>query len=531
MMKFYLWRKGIGKGEKAVLDASFNEYKNSIKKEFEYLYLAGRKSLTAMRSKDSFSMKKESEDKGAEVEAEKRIGEIQKSLKEASDTLEKNLTLMKSLNTEEVGVRINEWEDDFKKSFEKGLRKWEEAEKDFLSERIRWEEYGREGYLKAENEWDRAIEKFTEARRSWSVEMKGIIDEGRTYWQKREVSFFESYREVTEGMEEASLKEKMRFEKELTGYLSVYRESRNIEGLAKENIEYLTEEIARIERYKADKQRTVSRVKNRIDDIEDDINDYERYIKRAVDEIENDDDRRGFDFRFLFIRIYRQKIDDLKPLLPPLYNQYNLAVEIRDRKNSELSSYRTELAFWENASVNYKTAREAAENSLISLEEQIKSGVYGGNEFDSELNILKEKRDILKRKLDIAQHVYEYSLDNTSDRREKQIQKRNTVKHFLFSGEKRLNMKKVLPNLMTLLKIFWAKMKKILKIRKTSLVLLKKSLKMRGLNMRLQWRSSGLRILVYSRQQYQILKMKMRISLMRNLTAYGATTFFIWKSF
>ena len=87
--------------------------------------------------------------------------------------------------------------------------------------------------------------------------MKGIIDEGRKYWSERELSFFESYREVTQNIEEASLKEKIRFEKELTGYLSVYRESRNIERMADENIEYLKGEISRIERYKADKQRNV----------------------------------------------------------------------------------------------------------------------------------------------------------------------------------------------------------------------------------------------------------------------------------
>ena len=56
---------------------------------------------------------------------------------------------MKGLNTEETGAKINEWEEDFKKSFEQGLQKWEKAEKDFLAERMRWEKCGKEGYIEA----------------------------------------------------------------------------------------------------------------------------------------------------------------------------------------------------------------------------------------------------------------------------------------------------------------------------------------------------------------------------------------------
>ena len=271
-----LREKEIGKEEKSFLDVSFSEYRENIRREFENLYLAGRKNFLMLRSRDSFSMKKESEDKRAGVEAEKRIEEVQASLKNASESLENNLSIMKSINSLDAGMKINEWEEDFKNSFEKGLDKWEKAEKDFLTERIRWEKSGKEGYIKAETEWDSAIEKFTAARKLWSVEMKGIINDGRQYWKKREVSFFESYEKVTEGIEKASLKEKIRFEKELSGYLYVYRESRNVESMAEENIKYLNEEIARIDRYKNDKQKTAGRLKKEIDRLEKEIRFFEK---------------------------------------------------------------------------------------------------------------------------------------------------------------------------------------------------------------------------------------------------------------
>ena len=121
--------------------------------------------------------------------------------------------------------------------------------------------------------------------------MKEIIEEGRKYWQEREISCFESYKEVTGGMEEASLKEKMRFEKEVSAYLSVYRESRNIEITAEEYIEYLKGEIARIENYKAEKQRIADRINREINDIEEDIDDYNKYIYRLINE-KKDEDRK-----------------------------------------------------------------------------------------------------------------------------------------------------------------------------------------------------------------------------------------------
>ncbi len=394
---------GIEEAEKAALDVSLNKYMNCVNREFEYLYLAGRKNLVRLRSRDSFSMKKESENKGAELEAEKRIDEVQAGLKDASDSLEQNLAILKNSSNVEAGIKINEWEEEFRQSFEKGLGKWEQAEKDFLAERMRWEKSGREGYIRAEEKWDKAIEKFTDARRMWSAEMKGIIEKGRESWQEREISFFESYEEVTKGIEEASLKEKIRFEKELSGYLSVYRESRNIESMAEGNIEYLTGELERIDKYKADKERTAGRLKSEIDRLEKDLLIFEKLSEGGN----------------IFSRMFKGKAEECRAKLIPLKDQYERAVEIRDSKNEELLSYRNELAFWEDALLNYNAAREGAERNLLELEDGIKSGVYGGNEFDSELKILKEKRDILKRKLDIAQHVYEYSLDNTSNRERK----------------------------------------------------------------------------------------------------------------
>ena len=415
------FEKNIGESERAMLDVSFSKYKESIKREFEYLYLAGRKNLVAWRSKDSFSMKKESEDKSASAEAEKRISEVQITLKDASSLLEKNLSVLKSLNSEEAVLKVSEWEDDFRDSFEKGLSKWERAEKDFLSERIRWEREGKDGYIKAEKEWDRAIEKFTEARSAWSSEMKEIINEGREYWQEREEKFFNSYKDVTAGIEEASLKEKIRFEKEINGYLSVYRESRNIERMSDKNIGYLKGEIKRIEEYKKDKQRIISRIGSEIKEIEKEV----RKLKSLGDSN--------------FGRFFLKKALEKEKLLPELREQYNLAEDIRDKKNDELSSYITELAFWEKASYNYKTARENAEKSLLALEDKIKSGVYGENEFDSEVEILKEKRDILKHKLDVAQLVYEYSLDKTSDReRKSETEKRYREALLIFKEKKSL---------------------------------------------------------------------------------------------
>ena len=447
------FEKNVDEREKAQLDESFSKYKESVKRELEYLYLAGRKNLVTLRSIDSFSMKKESEDKSGSSEAEEKIAEVEISLRAASDMLEKNIDLMKNLDSEEALLKVNEWEDDFRESFKRGLDKWEKAEKDFLAERIRWEQEGKKGYIKAEEEWDRAVEEFTAARRAWSVEMKGLIDEGRKYWQEREECFFTSYKEVTSGIEEASLKEKIRFEKEVSGYLAVYRESRNIERMADNNIEYLKGEIRRIEEYKKDKQITVSRIGSEINEIEDAIQRFKSL--------------RGSWVGVLFLK----KALDKEKLLPSLHEQYDLAVGIRDKKNNELAAYRTELLFWEKAAGNYKTVREGAEKRLLALEGEINSGVYGGNEFNSELEILKEKRDILKHKLDIAQHVYEYSLDRTSGRERKADTERKYREAFSLFKEKEILYKTSISELDDFIEKILSESEKELEEKKKNLIL------------------------------------------------------------
>ncbi len=398
---------------------SFSEYRDRIKSEFEYIYLSGKKSFITRRSLDSFSLKKESKGESAGEEAERRIVEVEESLREASMRLENDMNDLKTLPADKIELDMNEWEESFRTEFENGIKRWEEAEKDFLGERIRWETEAKEGYIKAEEDWDRAILDFTDARRRWASGMKVIIEEGREYWEEREYDFFNSYREVTEEIEEASLKEKTRFEREVSSYLSIYTESRNVEAMASDNIGYLEGEISRIESYKRGQQKYVDRYRSEIAAINSEISRYKAYISSSKDKDEDDDHKGGINLGGVFIRLYEKKIKEKEALLPDLREKLERAVEFEGSKDNELNAYMEELSFWRNAEDSYKENRIKAEENLIALEEEINSGVYGGDEYESELAILKDRRDILLRKLEIAERVYQYSLDSSSGRERK----------------------------------------------------------------------------------------------------------------
>ena len=407
-----------------IISVSFSDYRNRVKNEFEYIYLSGKKNFIARRSLDSFSMKKESESESASEIASRRIGEVQVSLMNASEKLEAEMDALKDTPAEAVYVKMDEWEESFKTEFENGIKKWEDAEKAFLAERVRWEKDAREGYIRAEEDWDRAMSDFLQARGEWITGMQEIIESGREYWQEREYDFFTSYREVTEKIEEASVKEKIRFEKEISSYLSIYTESRNIESMAEENIKYLDDEIKRINRYKTEKQKIVDRYRGEIDKINGKISEYNSYIRLMYEKIEKERDDDGTSWGAISryesnIRLYTQKIEEQELLLPDLIAKLKSAVEFERAKDNELAAYIEELAFWQSAGKEYRAGRIKAEENLIGLEEEIITGIYGRDEFESELAILKDRQDILQRKLEIAEHVYRYSLDHTSERERK----------------------------------------------------------------------------------------------------------------
>ena len=113
-----------------------------------------------------------------------------------------------------ITAELQAWEESYKNAFENGIKKWENTEKSFLSERLSWEYEAKESFIKAEERWDEAAGSLAAARDRWLSEMNTIMQEGRAYWRERENDFFTSQENASRQMEEASRNEIGRFYRE-----------------------------------------------------------------------------------------------------------------------------------------------------------------------------------------------------------------------------------------------------------------------------------------------------------------------------
>ena len=104
------------------------------------------------------------------------------------------------------------------------------------------------------------------------------------------------------------------------------------------------------------------------------MKDYISSAEKTIQKLQSGEDRRNrIPWLRHSIKLYQEKIKEQEVLLVPLYNQYNRAIEIRDLKNDELSSYRTELTFWENASVTIKDPVREQKRAFWVLKRRLKT--------------------------------------------------------------------------------------------------------------------------------------------------------------
>ncbi len=405
------------------LTVSFNEYREKIKKEFEYIFTEKEKYFLTKRSLDSFSLKKESENSSASSAASDALKEIEVSLSEARERLEKDLNSISSLPEERVNAELSEWEESYKNEFEIGIKKWENVEKSFLSERLSWEYDAKESYIKAEERWDEAAGSLAIARDRWLSEMSTIMEEGRAYWRERETDFFTCQENASRQMEEASRNEIERFYREADMLLSLYRENRCLGETAVINISWLKGEIDRITAWKAGKQATADRYESEIEDINKEIDSCKNALENLKDNEDSGDDEHGSGSlnigRAIAVKLFNNRITELEMQLPDLQSKYERAFVLINTKDDELAGYITEHSYWSTAAGSCREGMERAESEILSLEKRIEDSPYGGDEFEMELELLKEKRDLLCRQLEIAQAVYDYSIDFTSQRERK----------------------------------------------------------------------------------------------------------------
>ena len=229
------------------LTVSFDEYKSGIERDFENIRKQAQNSFLFKRLRDSYSLRRKTEDLTAQEVADRLIEETQDELAEAKDNLVNSVIELDNSPAEEIDIALQDWEESFRIEFEKGLLKWQNAENRFMQEYIRWETTAQENMLEAEQAWDEAFVEFREARQNWGQEILLLIQDGREQWADMQRDYTDECDRVMADLLEKTESESAKLQREVSSLISMYDQSWNVVQLAEDNAEYLHGEITRLE--------------------------------------------------------------------------------------------------------------------------------------------------------------------------------------------------------------------------------------------------------------------------------------------
>ncbi|MDR0474862.1 MAG: hypothetical protein LBH43_14455 [Treponema sp.] len=211
------------------VDLLRNEFNNMLAREERY--------LTALRTGDIQSLRRQSENDSAAFIASRLIDEVKNITDEGIKVLEKRIEAAET-GAGDLILYGEEWLSQYKEQFERGIKTWEEAEERFFIRRIEWEFQAGLDYQKGEEAWNSAFTQFEEARRSWEQQIKWLFDSAETLFAKASENLEKTIREAAVQIEiETALRSAAGAER-ARAWADIYMTSAAMVVQAKENITY-----------------------------------------------------------------------------------------------------------------------------------------------------------------------------------------------------------------------------------------------------------------------------------------------------
>jgi len=148
-----------------------------LKREFENIAAREQRIFTSRRTRDIWNLRKESDDKTADVFTEQLIAEAEQVCALGIKSLNTKIEQARS-GTGDLALIGEEWLQLYKEQFDKGLKAWEEAEERFFIRRLEWEQDSVKLYSEGEGIWLAAFEKINEEYQKWEVKAKELFSAG-----------------------------------------------------------------------------------------------------------------------------------------------------------------------------------------------------------------------------------------------------------------------------------------------------------------------------------------------------------------
>ncbi|MDR0586333.1 MAG: hypothetical protein LBG26_03745 [Treponema sp.] len=134
--------------------------------EFKALLAREERLFIARRTGDIWSIRKKSENESASAITAQLVKEADALCAEGIASLERRIESARS-GSDDLSLAGNDWLDDFREQFEKGIRAWQTAEEQFLIRRMEWERDSGEYFLAGQEAWQNAFSEFEKQQLAW----------------------------------------------------------------------------------------------------------------------------------------------------------------------------------------------------------------------------------------------------------------------------------------------------------------------------------------------------------------------------
>jgi hypothetical protein len=187
---------------------------------------------------DQVSVRQISSAEAAEVLARQMAAEAEEATARTTKALfDRFEELNESAGAEDIEIGAKEWLEDFRRAFETGLAKWENAEKSFLAARAEWERDAEAVYIESEGEWVKAYGELVERQAAWEKELISKLDAGYKAWQESRQGLAMEIDAARKELAAASAEAKNTREKMVGVQVDIYNRSRELLTMTKEGIE------------------------------------------------------------------------------------------------------------------------------------------------------------------------------------------------------------------------------------------------------------------------------------------------------
>jgi len=223
-------------------NSNIESYKDSYRWELERVNGFEYQQFLTRRLRDQESLRKDSEDGSASAVASDLIKEAEKELNAGLLSLEQKLRTPSGPDGNPLTeIDADSFRADFQCVFDKGMDMWDQAEKKLLMERMTWEKRSYETLENGEARWVAAFDKLKEAQVEWQGKLRSLLETGTALWSEKEESLSTAVNSAREEMEAGITARNGSLEEQLENLLSLYLDSLKMVAEANDSLAFWEE--------------------------------------------------------------------------------------------------------------------------------------------------------------------------------------------------------------------------------------------------------------------------------------------------